>query len=70
MFFISSSWRCKRIYETWGFSPLVELGSKEQDPVTLTRLDWTLRRYAPQGDEGAFDKPDRRYAPQGDENFL
>lgn len=22
----------KSIYETWGFSPLVELGSEEQDP--------------------------------------
>ncbi len=27
------------IYETWGFSPLVELGSKEQDPV---KFYWIL----------------------------
>ena len=37
------------IYDTWDFSPLVELGSKEQNPVNFRNMhktknaDWNLR---------------------------
>ena len=33
----------KSIYETWGFSPLVELGSKEQDLV-MKSLDYFVNK--------------------------
>ena len=32
------------IYDTWDFSPLVELGSKEQNPVNFRNMHKTKKR--------------------------